>query len=409
MMFRKSRATWVKSFDDYARFLYLAITRDAESFKRCDIITDRYFTESLKEGVQENRGSNGLVYPFDDSTPIPTKFESDFLSKSVNKTNLNKYLAGKFLKLHGNAYQILCITYDDTVIFNYENILTENLINICKVEEADPRIIRHAINSAQNGFKEIQIRTIDSDVVVLCFGYVSILKNFDVNKFYVAYGPKEIYFDVFENLDVLGRELWEMLPFFNALTKCDTTSSFYQIGKSKFRKIWMKLNKEDPSITRTLKKLGDEAKHIDDDDINIIGRFIYMCYGLQFSPSYDTFESLRLKQLITTPNISLRSLVPSIAGIMQHVKRSSIQTGYLWQTSQRGVTIPDPTKWGWMHSPIPDYNYVPLWQDCKMIDLQLALRVCCCSKGTCSSCFCQKNETKCLRYCKCDKSNCSNC
>ena len=81
--------------------------------------------------------------------------------------------------------------------------MTENLINVCKIEEEDPRIIRYAINSAQNGFKEIQIRTIDSDVVVLCFGYVSILKNLDVNKFCMAYGPKETYFDVFENLDVL--------------------------------------------------------------------------------------------------------------------------------------------------------------------------------------------------------------
>ena len=54
--------------------------------------------------------------------------------------NLNKYLAEKFLKLHGNAVQILCITFNDTVISNYENVLTENLINICKVEEASSHL-----------------------------------------------------------------------------------------------------------------------------------------------------------------------------------------------------------------------------------------------------------------------------
>ena len=78
-LLRKKRKSWVKSFEDYARFLYHAILKSAEPYSRFDIITDTYFSESLKEGVQDNRASDGLIFPFNDSTAFPANFETDFL------------------------------------------------------------------------------------------------------------------------------------------------------------------------------------------------------------------------------------------------------------------------------------------------------------------------------------------
>ena len=79
MLLRKKRVSSVKSFEDYARFLYHAILKSAEPYSRFDIITDTYFSESLKEGVQDNRASDGLIFPFNDSTAFPANFETDFL------------------------------------------------------------------------------------------------------------------------------------------------------------------------------------------------------------------------------------------------------------------------------------------------------------------------------------------
>ena len=64
---------------------------------------------------------------------------------------------------------MICITYNDTVISNDNNVLTENLITVCTSEEADSRIIRHATNLGINNYKEVSIQTADSDVVVLSF------------------------------------------------------------------------------------------------------------------------------------------------------------------------------------------------------------------------------------------------
>ena len=50
-------------------------------------------------------------------------FEIDFLTNVTNKTNLNKYLAEKFIKLHDNDKQTICIAYNGTVISNDNNVL----------------------------------------------------------------------------------------------------------------------------------------------------------------------------------------------------------------------------------------------------------------------------------------------
>ena len=100
--------------------------------------------------------------------------------------------------------QTICITYNGTVISNDNNVLNENRITICTSEEADSRIIRHAINLGVNDYKEFSIETVDSDVVVLSFGYANIVKDAGVEKFSVVYGPREKYFDVFDNLSYFG-------------------------------------------------------------------------------------------------------------------------------------------------------------------------------------------------------------
>ena len=124
---------------------HMTYTEISRALQQIWFVADRYFSESLKEGVQDNRGSDGLIFPFNDSTALPANFETDCLTNVTNKTNLNEYLAQKFIKLHDNDKQTICITYNDTVISNDNNVLNENLITVCTSEEADSRIIRHAI------------------------------------------------------------------------------------------------------------------------------------------------------------------------------------------------------------------------------------------------------------------------
>ena len=82
----------MKSLEDYARRLYHVIMKSAEHYSRCDIVTDRSLSDSLKERVQENRSSDGLAFLLNDSTLFPANFETDFLTNVTEKNNLVEYL-----------------------------------------------------------------------------------------------------------------------------------------------------------------------------------------------------------------------------------------------------------------------------------------------------------------------------
>ena len=142
----------------------------AKGYERCDVVTNRYFAGSLKEGVREKRGSSGSKLIFNGLTPFPSQFGEDFLNNSENKESLNIFLANTLTKLHKNDEQIFVVTLHDIIISNTRSTFSEELILNCNTEAA-AKLIRHCINLADQGYKHIVLRTVDSDVLVLMLAY----------------------------------------------------------------------------------------------------------------------------------------------------------------------------------------------------------------------------------------------
>ena len=51
MLLHKKRVSWVKPFEGYERYLYHVIVKLAEPYSRYDTVTDRCFSQRVKEGV----------------------------------------------------------------------------------------------------------------------------------------------------------------------------------------------------------------------------------------------------------------------------------------------------------------------------------------------------------------------
>ena len=255
---------------------------------------------------------------------------------------------------------------------------------------------------SRKGYIKISVKTVDSDVVILCLAYAGITIQNGVKNYVVIYGPKQKKIDIVDNYNKFGADICKALPFYHAFTGCNTVSSFYKVGKTKFWVIWQsKIKAGDNSLTNIFRRLSNCPLDIQIDDFNALCNFVYEAYGLTKASS---FKSRRTDQLIFTPNINLRALVPSPSGILQHIKRACIQAGYLWKLCELEIVIPNPIEWGW--KVIPDGFFVPRWQDENVADLTGVLSLCTCVKGVCTSCSCSKAGVKCLIYCKCDKENC---
>ena len=89
-------------------------------------------------------------------------------------------------------------------------------------------------------------------------------------------------------------------------------------------------------------------------------------------------------------------------GLVEHVKRASLQGGWLWREAISNVTIQDPGDWGWVKK---EGKYFPKWQaeTEPEFDVYTACQVCTCKKAICKQCKCAKNRMKCLPFCVCQQ------
>ena len=231
------------TFLDLAGGLFQRIQQLANGYFRCDVIIDRYFERSLKENLRCKWGV-GSRFVFEDDTVVPSDFKDNYLMNSANKHELGHYLAEKFMDFHSsNLIPTLVCTYRDSILSNSAVLRTQTDINNCISEEADQRIVRHAINCAKNAFERVDVLTIDTDVLILMVAFFSFLKaeSPSISVFCgTGLGSTSInYYHVSKLADELGESVCKALPFFYAFTGCDTVSSFYGFSKSKIWSCWM--------------------------------------------------------------------------------------------------------------------------------------------------------------------------
>ena len=117
--------------------------------------------------------------------------------------------------------QVICVPQQEDV----------NSLTPCNQEEADIRMMLHVAHAAQHGHHQIQVRTVDSDVVVLAVMVVQKLPAGD--ELWVAFGTGKNYryIAAHEIASSLGPEKACALPMFHAITGCDTVSASVGHGK----------------------------------------------------------------------------------------------------------------------------------------------------------------------------------
>ena len=159
-LIRKLSHVPVESFHDFSAVLYQHISKLATGFDRVDIIFDRYFKDSLKRQTRIDRGVSGTRF-------LKINFQNSFLRNADDKNDLGEYLAPKLIAFHcdsGSRCIQFCVTFKDSILHS-ANITIPPLIS--NSEEADQRIVRHALNCIDDNYDNIVINSIDYDVLIL--------------------------------------------------------------------------------------------------------------------------------------------------------------------------------------------------------------------------------------------------
>lgn len=376
-------------FGDYAEQVFIPyILRNLQTCKRLDVVWDRYINNSLKSSARQKRGSGNRVI-VKNSTPIPKNWNS-FLRVDENKSELYQYLSQCILKLSPEGKELY--STEDKNVVSSQGCDAGVAMAPSDHEEADTRLILHALHCAQCGHKRVMIRSVDTDVVVLAIANFHAL---GLDELWVAFGVKKHYrvIPVHDIATNLGEEMARALPFFHAVSGCDTTSSFSGIGKKTAWDTWAAF----PAITGTFVSLSEMPAGITDENLRHLERFVI----LLFDRTSDCVHVDTARKHLFAKGRQLDRIPPTKAALIEHVKRAAYQAGHVWgQSCVAQQNLPNPSDWGWTKE--ASDRWVPFWsalpeaaKSCK------ELIKCGCKKACRLPCKCLSASLTCTELCHC--------
>ena len=106
-------------------------------------------------------------------------------------------------------------------------------------QEADTRVFLHVKDMARDGYKNLAIIKVDTDILILAISFFHELKV-DVDELWVHFGAGKNrgFFRVHEIYNQIGEERARTMPFFHAMTGCDQVSFLSHVTKLSGWKVW---------------------------------------------------------------------------------------------------------------------------------------------------------------------------
>ena len=183
----------------------------------------------------------------------------------------------------------------------------------------------------------------DTDLLVILLHHASrqnippgalFLKNNSKN-------AKHKVWDIGHTCQVLGGEKCHLLPFFHAITGCDTTSRLFKIGKGKpLEKLNSCLLFKEQALTFCSPTMPDRATVIDAGV-----KSIALLYGGKPGEHLDRVRARKFKKatLTSITEVEVKNLPPTPDAAKYH----SLRVFYQVRNWIGDGSALDPTEWGW--------------------------------------------------------------
>ena len=258
----------VTTFEQYAQDIFKPyIMSQLNADDRVDIVWDTYKVDSLKSSTREKRGK-GIRRRVTPSTAVPKNWQ-DFLRVDDNKEELFHYLSQVSSAWASDSNKEIVVTDGIEVLVSPVRYTTS--LAPCLYEGADTRMFVYAADAASRGHKKMIVRTVDTDVVVLA---VSVFEQLGIDELWLDFGVGKHRKYIASHLvaQAIGRRKSKCLPFFHALTGCDTTSSFLGHGKRSAWETWVSF----PEVSESFEQLCKAPERPCTACLSSIERFVIL-------------------------------------------------------------------------------------------------------------------------------------
>ena len=211
---------------------------------------------------------------FDKNTKFPSDFKDNFLKNSRNKDRLNEFLAGEFIQQYSGE-KTFVVRKGEHILSNNGFLAADTTLSPNSAEEADQKLVRHALQCVRSGIDYVMVRTVDTDMILLLVAYRHWEVNINSKVFAcMVVGTDENYFDINSISSQLSHEKCQALPFFHALTGCDSTSYFFNQGKCKFWDRWDEFSLKD-DLTSVFGELSAKPETVTEEQALILEKCVF--------------------------------------------------------------------------------------------------------------------------------------
>ena len=174
---------------DFLGYVYIL----SHSANRIDFVFDTYIGASVKDSERARRCNCNPTDLNDVSpeTPLPVTMQS-FRASSINKAKLQlllrKYVLNNPMAAADIVVSAIRLAEIEPARGVFSNIgITLPELNV-KIEEADVRMIPHALHSVNGAASKVILLSNDTDVVVLGLHYWSLLKGHGLEELWIRAG-----------------------------------------------------------------------------------------------------------------------------------------------------------------------------------------------------------------------------
>lgn len=389
---RRMRTGPIKTFGEFCeKFIEMAsgLCRGSD---RIDLVFDTYVEGSVKESERTRRSSCRPIdlNAINSETKLPVSMDA-FWASPTNKTKLQQLLRQIAIQQSNSRTVVVsamgvapdmlpCISVSKDDI----NPLRELDVEI---EEADVRLIPHALHAVNHGSTRIVILSNDTDVMVLALHYWDILKCHGLQELWMRAGVANTtrYVPLHILAERLGHETCSTLIAVHHLTGCDSTSKF-----------GTKASALKPKASKYLHNFGKDHNEIDLDMAEE-----YLCKVYKAGTTCKTLDELRY-HLYHHSKKTILGLPPTSRAAEGHIRRAFFGTYQQLHCLDRPDL--DPRNFGYIEC---DGNLQPdRLQSLLPEDFPMPCKCPSCATARCS---CRKIDIGCCPYCKCKSQDAIKC
>ena len=379
-----------KTFGDYAENFIAAIAKYFQRpCTRVDVVFDCYEEYSIKDAARKRRAGKNRGIKCEISNKdlkLPENWKS-FIDVKENKVSLSKFLKNELLKLAHNGTEELVVSGGH----NGEAVSSKDgkMPHLCSLqEEADSRMILHALEATVKGYDRIIINSSDTDVLLLLIVFHPLMSKEVWMKAGTSQYRRYIPVHKLECPD----EIRDSLLAFHAITGCDTTSQFAGISKKSAWKVFCQ-------VPNLLSQFGND--HIPNQQV-LEKAEEFVCKLYNPSGNIKEIHQLRCSHFRMGKK-NPENIPPTQDALHQHLLRAHYQA-FLWKNANiANLDIPSPTTSGWH---LKEGKLIPILMTKEPITAECVniVTCACTSKGRLcqtTQCKCKKNALRCTSACRC--------